>query len=259
MIEVRGLKKHYKVKKKIGAFNYETTIVEAVKGIDLEIPKGKIIGLLGVNGAGKTTTAKMLSTLLRPTEGSIHMDGIPYESQIKSVKKRINMIAGGERMIYWRLTARENLMYYGQMYGLTGIDLKSRVTHLLQEVGLAEHADIPVEKFSKGMKQRLQIARGMINNPDYIFLDEPTLGLDVPIAKEMRQMFQHMAKKEEKGVLLTTHYMQEVEELCDYVYILADGRVVEEGSVIDLMGNYQVTSMEHVFLRLSEKVVGGVR
>lgn len=259
MIEVRGLKKQYKTKKKIGVFNYETTVVEAVKGIDLDIPKGKIIGLLGVNGAGKTTTAKMLSTLLRPTEGCIHMDGIPYESQIKSVKKRINMIAGGERMIYWRLTARENLMYYGQMYGLTGIALKSRVVHLLQEVGLNQHTDIPVEKFSKGMKQRLQIARGMINNPDYIFLDEPTLGLDVPIAKEMRQMFQHMAKKEDKGVLLTTHYMQEVEELCDYVYIMADGRVVEEGAVNDLMGHYQVTSMEHVFLQLSEKIVGGVR
>lgn len=204
--------------------------VEAVKSVNLEIQKGQIIGLLGINGAGKTTTIKMLSTLLKPTTGQICVDGLDAVKDAMTVKKRINMVTGGERMIYWRLTARENLWYYGQLYDVDNKVLKKRIDTLLAMVGLTDKQDIPVERFSKGMKQRLQIARGLINDPSYIFMDEPTLGLDAAIAKELREYVKKLAQDEGKSILLTSHYIHEVEELCEYVYVLDKGEVIVQGT-----------------------------
>lgn len=230
MIKVKNLKKVYETKLRKGFFKAEKTHLEAVKNISMEIEKGKIVGLLGINGAGKTTTIKMLSTLLLPTSGSIDVDGIDAIKNPMIVKKRINMVAGGERMIYWRLTGRENLWYYGQIYGIENKVLSRRIDELLGLVGITEKQDTPVENYSKGMKQRLQIARGLINNPDYIFMDEPTLGLDALIAKELRSHVKKIACEEGKGILLTSHYMEEIEELCDYVYILNKGEIIEKGT-----------------------------
>lgn len=126
--------------------------------------------------------------MLAPTSGTLSIDGIDALQQPEVIKRRINMIAGGERMLYWRLSARENLMYFGRLYGLRGSALKNQCDELIKKVGLAESADRPVERYSKGMKQRLQIARGLINDPDYLFLDEPTLGLDAPVARQLRGM-----------------------------------------------------------------------
>lgn len=144
--------------------------------------------------------------------------------------ERINVISGGERNLYWRLTATENLQYFGSLYGLSGKELSERIRALLELVGITEAADTPVERYSKGMKQRLQIARGLINDPEYIFLDEPTLGLDIVIAKEIRKVVSELAEKENKGVLLTTHYISEAEELCDYIYVLDKGEIIAEGT-----------------------------
>lgn len=254
MIEVKNLSKTYITKEKKGFFGGSRVAVEAVKGLNMTIRPGEITGLLGINGAGKTTTAKMLATLLDPTSGQILYDGVDSKRHEKVIKGKVNMIAGGERMIYWRLTARENLYYFGSMYGLHGNMLKERIGHLLALVGLGEKADIPVEKFSKGMKQRLQIARGLINDPDYIFLDEPTLGLDVQIAKDMREFFMKLAKEEGKGILLTTHYMMEVEELCDYIYIMNKGELIKEGTVEDIISDSALTEakLEDVILTMSE-------
>ena len=252
MIEVKNLSKTYKTKSAKGFMKMETRQVEAVKGVNMTIEEGKITGLLGINGAGKTTTVKMLSTLLLPTSGEIIYDGKPYKDQIKEIKGSVNMIAGGERMIYWRLTARENLTYFGSMYGLRGKALKERVESLLETVGLSEKGNIPVEKFSKGMKQRLQIARGLVNDPHYIFLDEPTLGLDIQIAKEMREFFKKMAVNENKGILLTSHYMNEVEALCDYIYLLHEGEVILEGTprqIIESCGGEG--NLEEAILKIS--------
>jgi ABC-2 type transport system ATP-binding protein len=237
MIEAIGLNKTYTMKKKIGFFRKEKITVEAVKNLNLTIHKGEIVGLLGLNGAGKTTTIKMLSTLLSPTEGTITIDGFDTERDAIEIKKRINMIAGGERMLYWRLTGVENLAYFGQLYGLKGQFLKERIQSLIEDVGLKDAADTPVEQYSKGMKQRLQIARGLINNPDYLFLDEPTLGLDVPVAKQLRETIKNLAKNENKGILLTTHYLEEVEELCDRVYIIDKGLLIQHDTPDNIIRN----------------------
>lgn len=234
MIIAEHLKKVYTVKTKGKFLRREKEQVEAVKDVSLQIEKGKIIGLLGINGAGKTTTIKMLTTLLAPTRGSYFVDGIDAIKNPIVIKKIINMVAGGERMIYWRLTANENLWYYGQIYGVPSHVLKERIKDLLKLVGLEHKANVPVETFSKGMKQRLQIARGLINNPQYLFMDEPTIGLDAMVSKELREHIKYLATEEGKGILLTSHYMGEIEELCDYIYILNNGELIKQGTAQQL-------------------------
>ena len=208
-IIARHLVKDYILKEKKGLFvRRQKKVVHAVKDISLEIPQGKITGVLGINGAGKTTTIRMLASVIAPTAGGLTMNGVDAVKNHLWVKERINMISGGERNLYWRLTAKENLRYFGSLYGLSGSGLNEKIADLLKIVGLEDAADIPVERYSKGMKQRLQIARGLINDPEYLFMDEPTLGLDIVIAKEIRKLVLELAKKEKKGILLTTHYIQ---------------------------------------------------
>ncbi|GCE15175.1 ABC transporter ATP-binding protein [Tengunoibacter tsumagoiensis] len=241
-ILARGLTKVYKTRKHRGWLRVERQEKVAVQDLTFHIPPGQVTGLLGLNGAGKTTTIKMLSTLLAPTSGELLLDGIDMQRQLLEVRKRVNMIAGGERMVYWRLTGRENLWYFGQLYNIDGNLLKRRIEELLHLVGLADAADTVVERYSKGMKQRLQIARGLINDPSYLFLDEPTIGLDAPIARELRQVVRAMAESG-KGLLLTSHYLHEVEELCSSIYVINQGRLIAEGSPADLK---RLTSQERI-------------
>lgn len=231
MLIAENLKKVYKVRQKKGWFaSKEIKKTIAVDNISMEIKPGQIIGLLGVNGAGKTTTIKMLSTLLEPTSGSFSVNGIDGIHEPQKVKEIINVITGGERNVYWRLTARENLEYFAALYNLPKSIIQGRIDCLLELVGLKEVVDTPVEQYSKGMKQRLQIARGLINDPEFLFLDEPTLGLDVSIAKEIRKYISNLAAIQNKGILLTTHYIAEVEELCDWVYVIDEGKVIAMGT-----------------------------
>ena len=199
MIQAEHLSKTYVLKEKSHLFGKKKVRqISAVRDISLEIPKGKITGVLGINGAGKTTTIRMLASLITPTSGSLTMDGVDAVKNHLWVKERINMISGGERNLYWRLTAQENLRYFGSLYGIGKKELEERIGELLKTVGLEEAKDIPVERYSKGMKQRLQIARGLINEPEYLFLDEPTLGLDILIAKEIRELIHSLAKERGK-------------------------------------------------------------
>ncbi len=231
MIIAENLSKIFYTKTKTKLWKKATTIkVEAVKDFSITVPQGKIIGLLGTNGAGKTTIIKMLSAMLQPSSGNIYIDNLDIISAPIEAKKRLNLITGGERNIYWRLSANENLRYFGALYGLHGSVLEQRISNILETVGLKENKDIPVEKFSKGMKQRLQIARGLINDPEYIFLDEPTLGLDIFIAHDLKKYIQKLAEVENKGILLTTHYIKEAEELCDYIYVIHKGKTIIEGT-----------------------------
>ncbi|MBC1324147.1 ABC transporter ATP-binding protein [Listeria welshimeri] len=230
MLRAKGISKEYVTKKRNGLIKRSQKIHLAVKNISINVEKGKIIGLLGVNGAGKTTTIKMLTTLLEPDSGVIELDGENIANSLVETRKKINTIVGGERNLYWRLSPIENLKYFGALYGIRSEELKNRIKDLLELVGLSDSSNVPVEQFSKGMKQRLQIAKGLINNPEYIFLDEPTLGLDLKIAVEMRKYIKLLANEKNKGILLTTHYIHEAEELCDYIYILNDGEVILEGT-----------------------------
>lgn len=226
MILMNEVTKIYETKHRLRWLCTEKKAVHAVKSLTLSIAPGEIIGLLGLNGAGKTTTIRMLSTLLEPTSGHIEVDGMSMNKNRQAIQQKVNMIAGGERMLYWRLTGRENLQYFGKLYGMSSTHIEREATRLLEEVGLTESADQPVEQYSKGMKQRLQIARGLINDPQYLFLDEPTLGLDAPIARQLRSTVRKLASDSGKGILLTSHYLQEVEELCDRVYVLNRGELL---------------------------------
>ena len=231
----QNLKKTYFVKEKAGFFKRSSVrTVEAVKDVSLSIPKGQIVGLLGVNGAGKTTTIRMLCAIIEPTSGTLTIDNVDAIKNYMSVKSKINMITGGERNIYWRLTARENLRYFGSLYNVEKKILEKRIEDLLTSVDLIDAADMPVERYSKGMKQRLQIARGLVNDPDYLFLDEPTLGLDIIIAKEMRSYIKKLAVEHNKGLLLTTHYIAEAGELCDYIHVISKGLIIASGTKEDL-------------------------
>ncbi len=237
MIQTINLSKTYAIKKKEKFFKNHVEYKQAVKNLNLEIHEGKIVGVLGVNGAGKTTTIKMLATLLEPTSGEIRLDNLQYTKQNRQkIKAKINLISGGERSLYWRLTGRENLEYFGSLYSID--NLKDRIDECLEIVGLSDSANQLVETYSKGMKQRLQIARGIINKPKYLFMDEPTLGLDVAVARNLREYIKKLAKEENTAVILSTHYMREAEELCDYIYVIDHGENVAEGTVTDLKKKY---------------------
>lgn len=251
MILTKELTKVFRTRRQKGFFSRGWEEKVAVAGLNLEIPRGRITGLLGLNGAGKTTTIKMLSTLLSPTSGMATVDGMDLVREADRIRTQINVIAGGERGVYWRLTGRENLWYFGQLYDIDPKRLNKRITELLELVGLTEAADKLVEKYSKGMKQRLQIARGLINSPGYLFMDEPTIGLDAPIARQLRGMTRDLARQKECGILLTSHYMFEVEELCEYLYVLDRGRVVAQGTP----GAIKATTVRE---RTSRVVVAGV-
>jgi len=220
----------------------------AVDGLDLDVPEGAVTGLLGLNGAGKSTTIKMLATLLEPDSGRASVDGLDVVRDAARVRPLVNMIAGGERSLYLRLTARENLWYFGQLYGLSGGALDDRIDELLELVDLRAAAGDRVETYSKGMRQRLQIARGLVNRPRYLFLDEPTLGLDVPVARRLRAVTRQLAREQGCGIVLTSHDMAEVEELCDHISVIDRGRIVREGTAAQLKAGLVVERLTRILV-----------
>lgn len=224
MISVKHLSRHYEMTK--GYFKRRVEIKEAVKDISFEIETGEIFGLLGPNGAGKTTTMKVLTTLLNPTEGDVKIFGLDVLRGKKEIQKRINFIYGGERSLYWRLSARDNLIYFADLYSVDQEIMFDRIEDLLTLVGLEKYKDQTVETFSKGMKQRLQIARALINDPEIIFMDEPTIGLDPSAANLLHEIILHL-KDRGKTIVLTTHYMKEAETLCDRIAFINNGVLID--------------------------------
>ena len=216
--------------------NFYGKIIErthALKDISFSIKKGEIFGILGPNGAGKSTLIKIIATLLKEGSGSIKILGLDVDKNEKVIRQKINLITGSERGLYWRLTARENLEYFAELYGISKKNKKNLIDKLVKLVGLFGREDEKVEKYSKGMKQRLQIARGLINDPQIIFLDEPTLGLDVLSAVNLRKLIKELSR-EGKTIIYTTHYMKEAEEICDRVLFINKGKVLDIGNIDDL-------------------------
>ncbi|UCD40597.1 MAG: ABC transporter ATP-binding protein [Candidatus Bathyarchaeota archaeon] len=199
--------------------------VVAVKDVSFEVGYGELFGLVGPNGAGKTTTIKMLTTMLIPTSGTATVLGHDIEKDVTQIREKIGIVLGGERGLYTRVNAIDNLRYFADLYGVPTSIRDKRIKELLQFMGLWDRARDRVETFSKGMKQRLHLARGLINDPQLIFMDEPTIGLDPEIAKETRTMIKELIEKG-KTVLLTTHYMFEADELCKRVAIIRNGEIV---------------------------------
>ncbi len=201
--------------------------VVALDDVNLKISKGEILGLLGANGAGKTTLVKILATLLLPTSGYAYVYGYDVVSDAKKVRRIINLVSGGETPGYGLLTVKENLWFFSQLYGLSSSDAKARINTLIEDMELEEYKDVRVHKLSTGYKQRLNLARGFINDPKIILLDEPTLGLDVINAKHIRSYIRRwVGYDSERAVLLTTHYLAEAEEICDKIAIIYKGRIV---------------------------------
>jgi len=261
-VEARQLSRDYVSTKRSHLIGKKsTTIIKALDHIDFEIQEGELFGLLGPNGAGKTTTVKILCTLLEPTGGKALVKGYDVVKDAAHVRKIVNMVAGGERMLYYRLTGRENLKYFAELYDVPKKEITSRVNRLLELVGLSDRADDEVEKYSKGMKQRLQVCRGLINDPEVLFLDEPTLGLDVNIAKDLRNFIRKKIVEEQgKTVLLTTHYMYEAEEMCDRVGFLNKGKLIAVGRSEELKRKMPSGfSMEVLVTRLTDEAVEGLK
>jgi len=208
-----------------GMLRRNKTEVVAVKDVSFEVDYGELFGLVGPNGAGKTTTIKMLTTMLIPTSGKAIVLGLDNQRDVTEIRERIGIVLGGERGLYTRVSAIDNLRYFADLYGVPPSVRDRRVKELLEFMGLWDRARDRVETYSKGMKQRLHLARGLINDPELIFLDEPTIGLDPEIAIETRKMIKELVEKG-KTILLTTHYMFEADELCKRVAVIRNGEIV---------------------------------
>jgi ABC-2 type transport system ATP-binding protein len=199
--------------------------VVALDDVSLSIPVREIHGLLGPNGAGKTTLVKILSTVLLPTSGTARVLGHDVVEQTSAVRPLIGIVFGGDRGLYWRLTGRQNLEYWGALYKLSAKATRARAQELLERVGLTEKADERVEDYSRGMKQRLHLARGLMGDGKVLFLDEPTTGMDPLAAREFRTLIGEL-REEGRTVLLATHDMAEAEVVCDRVTLIDRGKII---------------------------------
>jgi len=237
-VKTEQLSRVYKTKKR------ETIALDRV---DLEIPTGELFGLLGPNGAGKTTLIKILTTLLAPSGGRAWVAGIDVAQNPWEVRRHISMVSGGESSGYGLLTVEENLWMFTQFYGIDGKTAKTRIREMLEIVGLTDRAKTKIYHLSTGMRQKMNFVRGFLTNPQILFLDEPTLGLDVQTSHTLRAFIKDwVGKRLDKTVLLTTHYMHEAEELCNRVAIIHDGRIL----ACDTPGNLKTRLQREVVFRL---------
>jgi len=227
VVEASDLCRSYRTR--TGMWKRDKLVVEAVRGVSFDIERGELFGLLGPNGADKTTTIKMLITLLIPTRGSATVLGHDVVDDAREVRRHIGYVFGGDRGLYERLNALDNLRYFAELYGVPPREQRQRIGMLLELVGLTGREKERVEGFSRGMRQRLHIARGLLHDPEVLFLDEPTIGIDPVGARELRSTIATL-KDQGKTILLTTHYMFEADELCDRIAVISDGELVAEGT-----------------------------
>ncbi len=234
-------------------------VVDALRDVSFSVEPGELFGLLGPNGAGKTTSIKILTTLLLPTSGSVRVLGFDPVRQPNEVRSRVGYVFGGDRGLYDRLSALDNLRYFADVYRVPARQKGKRIAELLELVGLTGRERDRVETYSRGMRQRLHIARGLLHDPPVIFLDEPTIGLDPVGARELRETVAAL-RDNGKTILLTTHYMFEADELCGRVAVINKGRIVAEGTPGSLKaGVRDRTVIEVVAFNVSEASLEAVR
>jgi len=235
MIEVLGLSKSFGK-------------VKAVQKVSFSAVNGQITGLLGPNGAGKSTTLRMVYTLLKPDAGTAHIDGFDIAASPLEVQARIGVLSDAQGL-YPRLTARENIRYFGQLHGMNGSALEDRIEQLLSMLEMQSIADRPTEGFSTGERLKVAIARSVVHDPENVLLDEPTNGLDVKSTRSMRQ-FVRQLKEQGKCILLTSHIMQEVAALCDQIVIIANGYVTAQGTSSELLQRTGRDNLEDAFIEI---------
>jgi ABC-2 type transport system ATP-binding protein len=223
--------------------------VTALEHVNLEIGRGEVFGLIGPNGAGKTTLIRVLVGLLTPTEGQAWVLGKNVVEDIDYIRPRVALLPQ-EAGIYERLTARENIVYYGGLYGIPEDELHRRADRLLDIVGLREKEDYQVKGFSGGMKRKVLVARALVIEPEILFLDEPTTGIDTIGARVVRNLLRKLSSEEKRTIVLTTHDLNEVSELCHRVGILNEGRLVATGKPNELEEKYKAANLEEVFTGL---------
>ncbi|MCX7883721.1 MAG: ATP-binding cassette domain-containing protein [Caloramator sp.] len=235
MIQVKGLSKYFKN-------------VKAVDNINFTVSEGEIVGLLGENGAGKTTTLRMIATMLKPTSGTALINGYDLLKEPHKVRSSIGILFGGEAGLYDRLTARENIKYFADLNNMGEKESRENIDRLIKMLDMEEYADRRVGKFSRGMKQKVAIARSIVHNPKVMLFDEPTLGLDVTSSKIV-QDFILSCKNENKAIIFSSHSMQEVEKLCDRIVIIHKGKIIEDMKVSDFKAKYG-QDLEKIFVEL---------
>ncbi len=228
-------------------FKDKKEIIEAVKSISFRVKKGEVVGLLGENGAGKTTLLRMISTILEPTEGTISIDGEQIQDQMFYVKKRIGVLFGSETGLYERLTARENLQYFAHLYQIQKEKAKERIEQLASRFDMTNYLDRKLSGFSKGMRQKVAIARTLIHDPDVILLDEPTTGLDITSANMFRELI-HQLRQEGKTIIFSSHIMDEVQQLCESVIMIHQGKLVYEGRLETLYEEEKTDNLNEIFM-----------
>jgi len=225
-IETKNLGRIYKIRGSKKEKNIRKELI-ALQDVTLEVKKGELFGLLGPNGAGKTTLIKILTTLLAPTSGRAAVAGADVAREPQKVRTQINMVSGGESSGYGLLTVRENLWMFSQFYGLPSKEANERIEGLLKIVGLHDRMHTKSSDLSTGLRQKMNIVRGFLTDPQVLFLDEPTLGLDVGASRDVRELIRSWLDEDKaRTLLLTTHYMAEADELCDRVAIINQGRVL---------------------------------
>ncbi len=230
---VDQLTKTYVTRQRRGLFKSETKEVPALRGVSLEIKPGELFGLLGPNGAGKTTLIKCLTTLLLPTAGRAVVNGFELTKEDNAIRASTGCMLMGERGLYWKLTARENLVFFGALYHLSPADRRKRADELIEQLGLGDYADRALESYSSGQRMKVAFAKALINDAPLLILDEPTNTLDVPSARELRAVVRQL-NEQGKTVIYTTHIMSEAETLCDRVAIVDHGQVLAMGTVPEL-------------------------
>jgi sodium transport system ATP-binding protein len=236
MVEILGLSKSFKK-------------ITAVDNIKFRVNKGEIVGLLGENGAGKTTTLRMVATMLKPTGGTVTVNGYDIIKDASKVRGEIGILFGGEVGLYDRLTARENIKYFAELNGMNKKDTEQSIEYLIEMLDMKEYIDRRVGKFSRGMKQKVAIARSIVHKPSVMLFDEPTSGLDVTAARIV-QDFILKCKEDNKAIVFSSHSMNEVERLCDRIVIIHKGKILEEGTVEELKKKYSNDNMEEIFMQL---------
>ena len=225
MIESVNLTKIFKIKRKE---------IKALDSVSINVEKGKIGALVGHNGAGKTTLLKILSTLILPTSGDAFVNGYSVTREEKKVRENIGLVTVSERAFYYRLTALDNLIFFSSLQGLSLNDARKRANQLLDFLGLSEWKNVPYMKFSTGMQKKLALARALITDPPVLLMDEPTLGLDLVSAREFRATIRKLKEEENKTILLSSHYLKEIEESADIIFLIKKGKIVASGTLDEL-------------------------
>lgn len=238
MIEVQ------QVTKQFGAFT-------ALEDVSFRVEAGEVYGLLGENGAGKTTMMRMMATILRPTSGNIEVAGFSVIKEPNEVRRRIGILFGGDVGLYSRLTARENIAYFGSMYGMDRTAIEHRIKRLSQMLEMDSFLDRRVGPFSRGMKQKVAIARTLVHDPQVILLDEPTTGLDVTAATMFRKMMGTL-QEEGKTILFSSHNMGEIDKLCKRISLIHKGRLQYAGTLQKLREQYGMQDLDDLFMTVVE-------